>query len=131
MARFRYVSIPQPRACAESCGWRLGSEAEHEARRSGNDGGGDDDHTSSKSQPPPPPPLSGGARDPYEVLGLEKGADKAAVRKAYRALARTHHPDVSDEADAEEKFIEIARVNTKNSYCTLHRVPMIIFSSAF
>lgn len=31
--------------------------------------------------------------DPYEVLGVERGADAATVTKAYRSLARQFHPD--------------------------------------
>lgn len=43
--------------------------------------------------------------DPYAVLGLSKGADAAAVKKAYRKMAKELHPDVrpNDKA-AEEKF---------------------------
>lgn len=47
------------------------------------------------------------ARDPYEVLGVSRDADADEIRRAYRALARTHHPDVSKEPGAEERFKEI------------------------
>ena len=43
-------------------------------------------------------------RDYYKVLGVEPGADDAQIKKAYRRLARKYHPDVSKEADAEERF---------------------------
>jgi hypothetical protein len=43
-------------------------------------------------------------RDYYEVLGIHRDATQDDIRKAYRALARKYHPDVSDESDAEEKF---------------------------
>jgi curved DNA-binding protein len=46
-------------------------------------------------------------RDPYEVLGVARDADADEIRRAYRALARSHHPDVSKEAGAEERFKEI------------------------
>jgi curved DNA-binding protein len=46
-------------------------------------------------------------RDPYEVLGVSRDADADEIRRAYRALARSHHPDVSKEAGAEERFKEI------------------------
>jgi len=48
-------------------------------------------------------------RDLYEVLGVARDADPDALRKAYRKLARRHHPDVNpgDEA-AEERFKEIS-----------------------
>ena len=34
-------------------------------------------------------------RDYYEVLGVNKGADEAEIKKAYRNLAKQHHPDVN------------------------------------
>ena len=46
-------------------------------------------------------------RDYYEVLGVEKSADDAAIKKAYRALAKKYHPDVNPgDAEAEKKFKE-------------------------
>ncbi len=49
------------------------------------------------------------ARDYYEVLGLERAASADDVRKAYRRLAREHHPDVNPNrrAEAEAQFKEI------------------------
>jgi len=51
-------------------------------------------------------------RDYYEVLGLKKGASEEEIKKAYRKLARKHHPDVNpgDKA-AEEKFKEISEAH--------------------
>ena len=47
-------------------------------------------------------------RDYYEVLGLERNADDAAIKKAYRTLAKKYHPDVNPgDKDAEEKFKEV------------------------
>jgi len=47
-------------------------------------------------------------RDYYEVLGVAKDASQDEIRKAFRKLARTHHPDVAqDKANSEEKFKEI------------------------
>lgn len=46
-------------------------------------------------------------RDYYEVLGVARGADSSEIKGAFRRLARQYHPDVSVEADAEEKFKEI------------------------
>ena len=47
-------------------------------------------------------------RDYYEVLGVDKGADEAAIKKAYRQLAKKYHPDVNPgDKTAEEKFKEV------------------------
>ena len=47
-------------------------------------------------------------RDYYEVLGLQKGADDGAIKKAYRSLAKKYHPDLNPgDAAAEEKFKEV------------------------
>ena len=47
-------------------------------------------------------------RDYYEVLGLSKGADDAAIKKAYRTLAKKYHPDMNPgDAEAEAKFKEV------------------------
>lgn len=46
-------------------------------------------------------------RDYYEVLGVERGADDAELKRAFRELARRYHPDVNpDDAVAEERFKE-------------------------
>jgi len=46
-------------------------------------------------------------RDYYEVLGLDKNADDAAIKKAYRVLAKKYHPDVNPgDKEAEVKFKE-------------------------
>jgi molecular chaperone DnaJ len=46
-------------------------------------------------------------RDYYEVLGVARDASEAEIKKAFRGLARTLHPDVSDAPDAEERFKEV------------------------
>jgi molecular chaperone DnaJ len=46
-------------------------------------------------------------RDYYEVLGVPKDADDAAIKKAYRQLAKKYHPDINPgDKDAEAKFKE-------------------------
>lgn len=47
-------------------------------------------------------------RDPYEVLGVPKGADEATIKKAYRKLAKQHHPDANKhDPRAQERFSEL------------------------
>jgi curved DNA-binding protein len=47
------------------------------------------------------------ARDYYEVLGVPRDASADDVQRAYRTLARRHHPDVNKDPGAEERFKEI------------------------
>ena len=47
-------------------------------------------------------------KDYYSILGVERGASDADIKRAYRKLARKYHPDVSKEKNAEEKFKEVS-----------------------
>ena len=50
-------------------------------------------------------------RDPYDVLGVPRGASDDDIKKAYRKLSRLYHPDANvnnpNKAQAEEKFKEV------------------------
>jgi curved DNA-binding protein len=53
-------------------------------------------------------------KDYYETLGVPRDADLDQIKKAYRKLARTYHPDVSKAPDAEARFKDAAE-----AYATL------------
>ncbi len=51
-------------------------------------------------------------RDPYEILGLTRDADEAAIKAAYRKLAKRHHPDLHPgDKKAAERFQELNNAN--------------------
>jgi molecular chaperone DnaJ len=49
------------------------------------------------------------SHDPYEILGVPRDADADAIKKAYRKLARTLHPDVNPDPETQEQFKEVTR----------------------
>ena len=51
-------------------------------------------------------------KDYYKVLGVDKTATPEQIKKAYRKLARQHHPDVNpNDKGAEQKFKELNEAN--------------------
>ena len=47
-------------------------------------------------------------KDYYEILGVTRNAKEAEIKKAYRKLAKKHHPDINKSAESEAKFKEIS-----------------------
>lgn len=52
--------------------------------------------------------MSGGKSDPWFILGIERNADFETARRAYRSLAREHHPDALSARGVPEEFKRIA-----------------------
>src|SRR3954453_3002089 len=51
-------------------------------------------------------------RDPYEVLGVPRGASAAAIKSAYRKLAKKHHPDANkNDPKSAARFAELNAAN--------------------
>jgi molecular chaperone DnaJ len=71
-------------------------------------------------------------RDYYEILGVPRDASDAEIKKSYRRLARSHHPDANpDDHEAEERFKELTEAyevlsnpEARRAYDTYgHQVP--------
>jgi curved DNA-binding protein len=50
-------------------------------------------------------------RDFYEILGVSRTATQDEIQRAYRTLARQHHPDVNKDPGAEDRFKEISEAH--------------------
>src|SRR5436305_13127811 len=51
-------------------------------------------------------------RDPYEVLGVQRGASAATIKSAYRKLAKKHHPDANkNDPKSAARFAEVNSAN--------------------
>jgi len=49
----------------------------------------------------------GGKEDYYKILGVDRKADKATIKKVYKKLAMKNHPDVNKDPGAKDTFIKI------------------------
>src|SRR4026207_1189830 len=50
-------------------------------------------------------------KDYYKTLGVSKNASAEEIKKAYRRLARQHHPDVNKKPEAEKRFKKVTEAN--------------------
>src|SRR5476651_2677437 len=63
-------------------------------------------------QPPEGTPFLGVMSDPYSVMGVPKTASEDDIRKAFRKLAKKHHPDLNPgDKSAEARFKDITQAN--------------------
>jgi DnaJ like chaperone protein len=68
--------------------------------------------------------IAAGPDDPFAILGLDPDADDAAIRQAYRRLARDHHPDSHIAQGTPPEFIRVAEARMaaiNAAYATLMR----------
>ena len=60
-------------------------------------------------------------RDPHEVLGVERGADAARIKAAWRKLARAHHPDLTGDDPAASRVATRRMAEINDAYAALTR----------
>ena len=69
-------------------------------------------------------------KDYYQILGVPREADDEAIKKAYRDLAKKHHPDHNQgDEDAEEKFKEISEAYLTHSQIFLSTARLVTLSA--
>jgi hypothetical protein len=89
----RAANMRDSRLCSQGCGWSRKANGQFQVET---------DSSEAVS-------VSFGMRSLYEILGVSPSAPPEVIRAAYRALAKTHHPDGS-KAD-KEKFLELKRAH--------------------
>jgi curved DNA-binding protein CbpA len=62
-------------------------------------------------------------RDPHDVLGVEQGASDAAIKAAWRRLARQHHPDLTGDDPAASRVATRLMAEINDAYAALIRSP--------
>jgi hypothetical protein len=60
-------------------------------------------------------------RDPYEVLGVARGADATRIKAAWRKLARAHHPDLTGDDPAASRIATRLMAEINDAYAALIR----------
>ena len=69
-------------------------------------------------------------RDPYDVLGVPRGASDDDIKKAYRKLSRLYHPDANvnnpNKAQAEEKFKEVQQAYHTDPHTDLSEASAVL-----
>jgi curved DNA-binding protein CbpA len=60
-------------------------------------------------------------RDPHDVLGVERGADPARIKAAWRRLARAHHPDLTGDDPAASRVATRQMAEINDAYAALTR----------
>ena len=53
--------------------------------------------------------------DFYQILGVPRDAGQEDIQRAYRKLARTYHPDVNHDPEAEDRFKEASETSLNRS----------------
>lgn len=79
-----------------------GQHAHGHSRQQGSGG----EHSEGRTHEAPPPRQEPKEPNPYEILGVPRDADEKAIKKAYRDLARQHHPDLNDGQQPDEETMK-------------------------